>query len=270
MTSPITNAASNPFKPSDAANSKDAALFTKQVSLRQGESQTDLLASPGTQPGQELVNPGGKTPQQVIHELLQRNEGLMFGDLHGEKAIPDFLINIMPDLRKDGVRHIFIEMFDSKDQQIIDQFYRGGDKAELVKYLKEKGWDKRSDSGEKGWAERIADLVEAAKNEDIEVVAMDRDWPADHNASDRLRLANDHWFSLVSTHMATPHANGKYIVYGGGAHSSLSSYRPGVDSRLGIPSIDFYSKTIDRDIDIKPGQIVASQGVGSNYLLRTK
>jgi uncharacterized iron-regulated protein len=168
-------------------------------------------------------------PISVMQSALSINKGVFLGDQHGECSIPAYLTANMDSLKKAGVGTFFIEMFDAKDQAVLDAFATSGDKSLLKQHLTQSNW---GDKGP-GWTDEIANVIEAANKCGIKVVGID----VPHSGDSRLETSNPAWAETVNRVMEGK--EGKYIIFGGAAHSANYSANKGVDQLLGIPALDF-------------------------------
>lgn len=219
-----------------------------------GES-TAAAGTKGLEKAPEFkVNSDGKImvgPAGVISGLLSENQGLMFGDVHGQVDIPRYLSSQIPALKQQGVTTFFIEMVDSEDQAVLDQFAQDRDKGKLREYLVQ-SWDKRP-----GWVDAIVDLVDAAVEADIRVVGINKEDPLKSPGS-QLEGRNLHWTAVVNQTMASQPSEAKYVLWGGLGHMGNYLFNKGVDALLGIPSIrfDYTGGTQLGDFGLNPGEII--------------
>lgn len=193
----------------------------------------------------------------VTSALLENNRGMMFGDVHGDVSIPRYLAGQMPSLKQQGVEVLFIEMFQSKDQAVLDQFMQDGDKAKLAAYLEENNWNKGP-----GWIDAVVDMADSARRAGIKLVGLD----IENTGGTRLETSNPHWASVVNQTMEGEPDSSKYVIYGGRGHSADYSMNRGVDTMLGIPSVDFNNPVID-SVDLAPGQIIRNPDANSSDFL---
>ncbi|MBK8012055.1 MAG: hypothetical protein IPK13_11960 [Deltaproteobacteria bacterium] len=169
-------------------------------------------------------------PGELISEILKTNPGVFLGDEHGSSAIPEFLSNSMSSFRDSGVKRLYVEMFNSDHQPMLDRFWEQGDnRQDLVAHLEMNGWNKAE-----GWPERVVSMLESAKKAGIRPIGID----TAHTGSSRLETANPHWVSVIQAHEAEASDRGLYVVWGGSGHSANFPRNKGVDWRLGIPSVD--------------------------------
>lgn len=227
---------------------ENEAVFTKQfanstlsqagdIDRADSSASSPLIAQTHTRPvaGPDLATDergiieGG--PMAAIRYGLEQAQGFMIGDLHGDTYITEFLQTNMPQFRNEGVGVFFIEMINSADQDILNRFMETGDRSELIDYL-HPGWDKGP-----GWIDSVIDVIDAARQQGIEVVGIDIPFSGD----DRLETSNPHWTQVIQGHMSELAEDEKYLVFGGHAHAGDYPGNTGVDARLGIMSGSFQS-----------------------------
>lgn len=189
----------------------------------------DSLLAPGV--GKEIPQ---LAAEDLIATLLRDNPGVFLGDRHGHHNIPEFLTANMSKFARAGVKVFFLEMVKSNEegQQALDRLRKTGDVKAFAAYLEKRRW-----GVEKGWADKIGTMVKKAYAEGIAVVGMDRE----DTGRTRLQTSNPHWKSVIVDYLsrqAFP-KDGKYLVFGGAAHSAAYPFHQGVDSLLGIPAVDF-------------------------------
>jgi hypothetical protein len=160
-------------------------------------------------------------------DLLAKNQGIFYAETHNDN--PDneqFMIENLEKFRQAGVTVIAIEMVDSEDQKLIDDFYDDPEKNKeaLVKYTKSK-------------LGRFP-LIDAARKAGIKVIGIDmkaRDVRQPGCENIKSKDVNQWWADQVKKEMANHLPGEKYIVYGGVYHSRKDG--TGVNNFLEIPSI---------------------------------
>jgi hypothetical protein len=208
-----------------------------------------------------LVQPEGRTPRQLILDLLLLNRGTALGWFHTdtESDVQErFVVDTLRDPRVEpgsdddthiNLTQIFVELPLSA-QRALDA--GGPALRDYIASLPEPV---------QRWG--LIPIVEAAHARGIRVVAMDVEGPytepglaemkrAEREA--RLTGANPHWANVIREVMRHQRPNARYLVCGGVAHfgvipedvgrtgaSGTQPPRlPGVDYLLGIPSMHFF------------------------------
>jgi hypothetical protein len=203
-----------------------------------------------------VQNPNGTialTDFALIEKLLSANQGVFIGETHTEKVARDFLIKNMGRLKSNGVKVLFLECIEKKNQKLIDAYFNAITPEQeavalnnLIVILKST-W---------GWAvNEYISVIKEAKLNNIQVVGIDeRNGPlhADliENKDDReLTWRNGFWAKTVENHIKNKPGK-KFIVLGGAQHSKnnldykisapfgMKSPYFGVNYALGIPSIE--------------------------------
>src|SRR5262245_61204114 len=102
-----------PHQPTQSCQSRPpmrtgATAPTASIELQVQIQQPASLQTARRQPpsGRVLVDVAGRSPPQVIKALLKANRGLMFGDSHGNNAIPEFMAGQMGNLAAAGVKDL--------------------------------------------------------------------------------------------------------------------------------------------------------------------
>lgn len=172
-------------------------------------------------------------PIDVVRFELSKNHGVFLGDNHGHLSVPEWMTRHMADLKETGVHHIYTETVESKEQYLIESFYRGEEDAgkRLEEYLT-KRWDNYSS----GTGMAHFESIKAAKENNIRVYGIDINTGG--ITMDRFEKSNPHWKQEIDSHKSTLGTNEKYIVFGGSGHSGDRGYAE-IDQALGISSIDF-------------------------------
>jgi hypothetical protein len=186
---------------------------------------------------------GGK--EKLVSALLEKNDGMLWADSHGDTDVVDALSDLLPTLKTSGVQSLYIEMVASADQQVLDKFQKDGDTEALKKHLVKTGWDHAGDGKE---ADHLVKMLANARKTGIKIYGIDESGSGRLPLSERKERANPHWVQVIRENLSTHPGLGKYVVFGGAAHSgnypAYSRNYPGykgVNALLGIPSITPYT-----------------------------
>ncbi len=172
--------------------------------------------------------------ETLFAQLLNVNPGLFFGDRHGSYNTVEYLSGNMDYFKKQGVTTLYMEMFAADAQPLLDRYFEKGDNvAELEQYLYTQGWHK-----DLGMDKKYMELVKAARESGIRIVGIDDATSA--TDPNRLKSSDSHWTQIIQKNSKPTE---KYLVFGGQGHSERdeAQCKYGVDYRLGIPALDFYT-----------------------------
>lgn len=163
--------------------------------------------------------------------LLKTNQGLAIGDVHGQEAINNWIITNLPKFKQENTRIIFLETMYVLDQPTIDGFLR-----------REPLSEQRMDAFfanfySAGWGESDYNIVKSARDQGIEIVALEEGRKASIG-DEGLKISNAQWHKRILERISTLAPGEKYLVIAGGRHTQPREGVPGIDARLGIPSID--------------------------------
>lgn len=173
-------------------------------------------------------------PLELIETVLWANPGIFLGEAHDDNAPPAFMIENMSKLKEMGVEVLFLEMVYSRNQKLIDDYYKDDAALDKLKASILEGW---SDHGKEA-VERYVEIIKAAKKAGVKVVAIDVPYVAEpYSSFERLVTSNAQWYKTIKQYLKDNEVQ-KYIVYGGTNHSAAATPK-GIDYMLGIPSIDF-------------------------------
>jgi hypothetical protein len=179
---------------------------------------------------------GGK--EKLVSALLEKNDGILWADSHGDTDVVDALSDLLPTLKTSGVQSLYIEMVASADQQVLDKFQKDGDTKALKEHLVKTGWDHAGDGKE---VDHLVKMLANARKTGIKIHGIDESGSGDLPLSERLERANPHWAQVIRENLSTHPGLGKYVVFGGAAHSGNYPSNKGVNALLGIPSITPYT-----------------------------
>lgn len=197
----------------------------------------------------------------ALYTLLSSNEGVFIGEKHDEKAAADFLITHMADLKAIGVTTLYLE----QDHQRLASSVVSLDCRE-------------SYSGVTAGPIR-SEIIDEALKHGIRVIGADKMLETkdvvtaliDTNGAPKA-LGDEFLYSPEAVEARDAYSaalisetrdGGKYVVLGGAMHSREANADPvyrsaGLDTRLGIPSIDFRPAAyaarsgLDAEIELHP------------------
>lgn len=186
-----------------------------------------------------------------IEDLLRQHRGVIIGDNHTRRAIPEWIGANLPDLvERANVRVVFLEFFEVMDQPTIDGYLRGDSVAEQRLQTLADNYYSAIHPGAP-----IMRILESAREAGIRVVAIEQrsDHPestAAPNESDLeviQRLGRDRmlntaidWKNTIQNETASLASGETYLVMMGMGHTRPQDPSIGLDAALGIPSVDMY------------------------------
>jgi hypothetical protein len=190
-------------------------------------------------------------------ELLGTQRGIVYGENHLSSATPDWVRSNLRSLKAVGVRILFVEI-KNKNQPSISKFLSGK--------LSEKDFRSQILIGT---TDGVVDLIVAAKKHSMNVVAMDVEDPTPgvkprDPHQHRLEYANPAWAKAVNEQMAQQPGDVKYIMVAGNLHTNKAHDKyQGVDSLLGVPSIDIFDNSSAKN-ENKVARLI---GLGPKYMI---
>lgn len=177
-----------------------------------------------------LPSQGGEVNLSVndfIARIYNANPGIFIGDRHGEYNCSEFVSSLIPSLKAQGVTVLFMEMFPSDKQPLLDRYFKVGDNEQQLLAHLQRYWEKTPLAPEK-----YLQIIRTAKANGIRVVGID----CEHTGQNRLETSNPHWVGVIKNNLKS--TTTKYVIFGGYAHAGNYPYNKGVDYRLGIPSVE--------------------------------
>src|SRR6202171_156972 len=135
---------------------------------------------------------GGK--EKLVSELVEKNDGTLWADWHGDTDVVDALSDLLPTLKTSGVQSLFIEMVASADQQVLDKFQKDGDAKALKEHLVETWWDLVGDGKE---VDHLVKMLANARKNGIKIYGIDESGSSHLPRSTRLERANPHWAQVI-------------------------------------------------------------------------
>lgn len=197
------------------------------------------------------------TTLDLTSQLLAKNQGVFIGEKHKNTMARDFLRDNMSSLKSQGVKAVFLECIEKKNQGFVDAFYQAKTPADEQKALARLESVLQSTWGHdpKGYVA----LMQSAKQNGVRVFGIDeRKGPfAGRVPEDTTRETtwrNQFWARTTNEVMSKEFSNrDKFVLLGGNAHSAakVSYANPGeggnretvpmygADHALQIPSIRF-------------------------------
>lgn len=222
-----------------------------------------------------------------VAELLQRHDGVFLGELHNHPELRQATAKLLPYFKAHGVQTLSVEL----PQNIVDEMKVIADRDQLKRH-----WPRASDQMH-GYFE----VVKAAQRMGIRVIGHETKWPkmleealrSEQKDEGVVSAGRSLWAGseagmklrddFAASHIRA-NRKGKFLVLGGWNHSGnfteadmdapdretdygyvksqdTSSRYEGLDSKLGIPSID-YRKMNRNDL---PGAMSKASGKFSTY-----
>lgn len=207
------------------------------------------------------------TPQELIRDLLKKNDGMVIAaSSHSNETPSSFICDNIKILKKAGVDTIYIESDTASFLSLSNLSV-----AELRTKLSERepedvASDKKATAehyGTKQADDKKAALIRLfaeAKENGIEIVNIDKKDPARskealESQEHRVASTNFTWTENIITDRKNKPDNGKYVVFGGSGHfiSSMAGSKGLVDERLGIPVVAFDNRVKDEKQPILKG-----------------
>ena len=180
----------------------------------------------------------------LISSLLQKYEGICFGEVHHDTAPKMFLIENMKEFRNQGVTTLFMEhLFYDSTQSWLDDYFNAPKDAPMNKYLAAflESMSARFFLHDKRY--NFKTVIESAKAAGIRVVALDT--TVSYNMG-----TDPHSFGVVNSESRYKSMNfvantiiqrekkeGKFIALMGSGHAGCTQGVPGVSNLLAIPSV---------------------------------
>lgn len=262
---------------------KDAALFNWKMmnsdvvqEIRDTEPLTHSLrrALEGSEQRKNIIlEDGVDTQEGLVRELLKKNRGVAFGDVHVFAQSSHFIAENMASFKEAGVDTLYVE-FPEKDFKQIE--------AMSVEECKQLMRDRKFGSITLPTANEIASaygtksaddmalewlgMITAAKEQGVRVVNVDkqdavRDIESLDLGAHRIASTNLQWTANIEADrkklQESNQGDGKFIVFGGMAHFLNRDNSHGmVDDMLGIPVVQFEKS--------KPTAIAFRQGISPN------
>jgi hypothetical protein len=141
------------------------------------------------------------------------NRAVFVGERHVSLEDKQELIDHLGELKKLGITHVGLEMVDSKDQHILDDFMSGKVTRDDLHKLFESRWN---------WGPEVVDhyvnLVQSIKDNGLKPVALD----IDYNFNS-ITQRNVHWASTIDAVLKKDPSN-RMVIYNGSLHGG---YRDG-------------------------------------------
>ena len=245
--------------------------FTKLV--KSAPTDEELRPDPPIRTKTDVQVPVGSdgrikgTTLDLTSQLLAKNQGVFIGEKHKEPMARDFLRDNMASLKSQGVKAIFLECVEKKNQAFINAFYEARTPADEQKALA------RLESVlQSTWGYPPKDylaLIQSAKQHGVHAFGIDERngpfagrVPEDNGRNTMWR--NQFWARTTNEVMSKEFSNrDKFVLLGGNAHAAGKlSYIPpdvgkpetvpiyGADHALQIPSIRFENS---QETKLSPG-----------------
>lgn len=204
------------------------------------------------------------TTLDLTSQLLSKNQGVFIGETHANPMARDFLRSDMPSLKQQGVKALFVECIEKKNQGFLDAFYRSKTPADEQRALARLESVLQSTWGYD--TQGYMALIQSAKQNGVRVFGIDeRKGPfANRVPEDGTRETtwrNQFWARATNDVMSKEFGKqDKFVVLGGSGHSggklsysnegqgSVPIY--GADYALQIPTIRF---TLSNGSGLSPG-----------------
>lgn len=199
------------------------------------------------------ISPSNKAPE-LISQLLHTNAGISLGESHVDLSPKKFLIENMKEFKQNGVQTIFFEHLCSElHQGELDEYMKSPPGAPmpigLALYLHalDEGHMMLS-NGTPNFLDlktryNYTEVVKAAKQEGIRVVAIDTDatYSIDADSDTRIKIMNYQAKKIIDNNKDSS----KWICFVGSAHINTYHKIPGMSELTGTPSlvIEDFSKT---------------------------
>lgn len=235
----------------------DAATFIEQNALPPRPELPEL--------------PTHASPKQLIRAVYARSHGLVVGEGHSQLGSKRLLIDNMAQLRKAGVKVLYLEHYMTDFQQVeLTHFTRTGRmSAELKRYVAEQDFGHATD---RSGAYTFEKVMQAAQEQGVRLQAIDcmasyrQAWAEAPPAQARQKMMNYFAHLIIDADQAA-HGPSKWVALVGNSHSNTFQGVPGIaelqgviglrvedlaQGMLGGISIDPGLTAIDRDLSLLP------------------
>jgi hypothetical protein len=179
-------------------------------------------------------------PTPKANSILGNSQGVLFGENHANVDSKAKLSNMMPDLSQEGVKTLFLEQFEAKDQPILDAYMQeptAQNRAAVLKSL-QKYTTHKDNTGkvvEDYPSETYMKLIDDAIANNVKVVGIN-----DMNAPDR--------DAFMADQIQQKSGNDKYVALVGYFHTDGATSAEEAEQRKGNPK---FKRGIDSIIDVK-------------------
>lgn len=144
--------------------------------------------------------------------LLQHNNGIAVGEVHGDYAHARFMKALLPKAAAMGVRHMYVEMFRQSRQDMLDRWQDDGDPQDLMAHINRQRFGYSTYNWVHYW-----DVLEVARQSGIRVTTIEPDEiPAPRHPGLIMMTRNIAWQKRID--QSQMEAPGKYILYCGQGH----------------------------------------------------
>ncbi len=151
-------------------------------------------------------------------EIWPGNKPVLFlGERHTLKSDKDELIRSLAVLKRLGLTHVAMEMFQQEHQNAVDSYFEGRLGRDKIFAIFMDFWNKRP-----GIPEKYMELVDAIKAQRLRLLAIDIYTSApEYSSGEFFRRRNRNWASLIGgTIREIPDA--RILVYNGQSHSGYN------------------------------------------------
>lgn len=195
----------------------------------------------------------------TISKLFKTHHGICIGENHFSPLAKKFLIDQMPIFAQQGIKTIFLENITREScQKLLDDFFFQ-DTLKMKKELEVMLDFVDVNTELEDSLYNIKNLVFAAKKSGIHIECMENELSrhqllideallglSDSDETDRRRDAT---LNMISSHIVTQHARGKYIILAGAAHVIEHSQIPGIADILRCRSVFVGDEELIMDMD---------------------
>lgn len=173
-------------------------------------------ALPFLNPSQNSLN----SPLKSLKPLRQNEENsviqtwgqvVYFGEVHVDEQSKDFVKDLLPLLQQEGYDTLALEMFEAKDQKILDDYLDNLATSEQVKTALKAGW--RYDS------EPYMRMIETAHKLGFRFLALDERLPGHQDFIPDLVRRDAFMAEQISRHLEKQ-PRSKVVAYTGGLHAA--------------------------------------------------
>ena len=211
-----------------------------------------------------------KTPEELIPALLERNAGIAIGDIHSYSAALPFIYDNIASFKKAGVKTIYMEL---DDPTFLDlnagsiqelQTMINSRSPETIQKSREATAEVYGTGGKRDNFEELLKLFLAAKENNIEIINIDKKGPArDFETSlslkHRVSSTNYTWSENIIADRENKQPDDKYVVLAGLGHfTEIYTAKGLVDDKFGIPVIAFDNRPLNTESPILRGESLNS------------